>query len=95
MDIVCRIDNEIVAEDEREACISDAESDDNEEVVAVLDAIRNLTSHSESLTSQDCFQARGLLSKLLSVGITLEVVSSYQIQMKPSRIMRKFSMVEI
>lgn len=91
MDIVCRIDNEIVAEDEREACISDAESDDN----AVLDAIRNLTSHSESLTSQDCFQARGLLSKLLSVGITLEVVSSYQIQMKPSRIMRKFSMVEI
>ena len=41
LNIVRNIENEIVAEEEREACGSDAESDDNEEVVAVLEAIRS------------------------------------------------------
>ena len=40
--IVRNIENEIVAEEEREACGSDAESDDDDdEVVAVLEAIRS------------------------------------------------------
>ena len=40
-DVVRNIENEIAADEEREACLSDAESDDNEEVVAVLGAIRS------------------------------------------------------
>ena len=41
LDVVRNIENEIVAEEEREACGSDEESDDNEEIVAVLNTIRS------------------------------------------------------
>ena len=41
LDVVRNIESDMVAEEEREACFSDAESDDNEEVVTMLNTIRS------------------------------------------------------